>query len=527
MSSTNKRLLFFVVLLAAVFPVILLRDFTPSNELRYLSIADEALENGTLFAFTNHGEPYADKPPLYFWGVMAGKWLAGSHQMWLLSLLALLPAFGIMWILDRWTAPETSRRTRVIALIVLATSAFFIGSAITLRMDMLMCLFIVLALWSFWRMFMQEGRWRREQWLFPVWLFLAVFTKGPLGFLIPFVSTLVFLLYARQFRTIGRYWGWRTWTVLLCLLALWFLCVYLEGGKEYLDNLLFHQTVDRAVNSFHHKRPFFYYGIAIWYCIAPWSIMIVGILIAKLNRKTTRSQLHSFFLVVGLSTFVLLSCISSKLQIYMLPAIPFLAYGAVMFLPEAGNAMMLRLTLSVPASLLALALPGVLVVNHLQPELVPPSGWIIAAAAVLTATGVTALWLLFGKQTERTALNVTGCIGGGLLLAVFLGGWSLPQFNPSIGYKAVGEAALKLGTLHNVGDYHTWQLSRPENIDVYLGTDVVIIDDDMLPEAADTPYVLLTKKKNSALFQGYEQITAGPYMAVYIPSTQQSHITNE
>ena len=78
-------------------PVMILRDFTPSNELRYLSIADEALRDGHLFAFTNQGEPYADKPPLYIWIVMLGKILFGEHHMWFLSLFSLLPALGILF----------------------------------------------------------------------------------------------------------------------------------------------------------------------------------------------------------------------------------------------------------------------------------------------------------------------------------------------------------------------------------------------------------------------------------------------
>ena len=41
--------------LAALLPVMILRDFTPSNELRYLSIADEAIANGNLFTFSNQG----------------------------------------------------------------------------------------------------------------------------------------------------------------------------------------------------------------------------------------------------------------------------------------------------------------------------------------------------------------------------------------------------------------------------------------------------------------------------------------
>ena len=69
----------------AVLPAIILRDYTPDNELRYLSIADEALRDGHFFAFYNQGMAYADKPPLDLWIVMVGKWVLGNHYMWFLS----------------------------------------------------------------------------------------------------------------------------------------------------------------------------------------------------------------------------------------------------------------------------------------------------------------------------------------------------------------------------------------------------------------------------------------------------------
>ena len=68
MKSKHLYLIWFIALL----PVMILRDYTPNNELRYLSIVDEALRNGDVFTFTNQGEIYADKPPLFFWLMMAG-----------------------------------------------------------------------------------------------------------------------------------------------------------------------------------------------------------------------------------------------------------------------------------------------------------------------------------------------------------------------------------------------------------------------------------------------------------------------
>ena len=95
-----KNSYFPLLVIVSALPLILFRDFTPLNELRYLSIADEALLNGRVFTFTNHGIPYADKPPLFLWFIMAAKSLLGSHQMWVLALGSLLPALVIINIMD-------------------------------------------------------------------------------------------------------------------------------------------------------------------------------------------------------------------------------------------------------------------------------------------------------------------------------------------------------------------------------------------------------------------------------------------
>ena len=75
-----------LIAIVAFLPIMILRDASVSNELRYLSIADEALRNGDIFTFTNNGEPYADKPPLYLWIVMLGKLIFGQHHMWFITL---------------------------------------------------------------------------------------------------------------------------------------------------------------------------------------------------------------------------------------------------------------------------------------------------------------------------------------------------------------------------------------------------------------------------------------------------------
>jgi len=107
-----RYILLYILLIVAVLPMFILRDYTLSNELRYMSIADEALRNGDIFTFTNHGIAYADKPPLYLWIVMLGKLLFGTHSMLFLGIFSFIPALVILYTMDKWVkkiVPENDR----------------------------------------------------------------------------------------------------------------------------------------------------------------------------------------------------------------------------------------------------------------------------------------------------------------------------------------------------------------------------------------------------------------------------------
>ena len=116
------------MLLPAFLPLLLFRDFTPDNELKYLSIADEAIRNGNFFTFTNHGIAYADKPPLYLWIVILGKLLFGTHSMLFLGLFSIIPALVVIYVMDKWIAAEADQKSRLSAQLMLITSGYFIGA---------------------------------------------------------------------------------------------------------------------------------------------------------------------------------------------------------------------------------------------------------------------------------------------------------------------------------------------------------------------------------------------------------------
>lgn len=461
MQMRFRYVLIFIALLAPFF----LRDYTVDNELKYISIAEEALDNGTWFTFYNHGEAYADKPPLYLWIVMLSKLLFGSYQMWFIGLASVLPLIGILIVMGRWMK-EVEGFPSAAAEIMLATTGMFLGSALVIRMDMLMAFFIVLSIYTFWLMYTGRSR-PRHRWLLPVWVFLALFTKGPVGLLVPIVSMAVFLAVKGELKTFGRYFGWRQWAVLVGLCVVWFGLVYMEGGKAYIDNLLIKQTVGRGINAFHHKEPWWYYLAHLPHSFAPWTLLAFSVIIVAAVRRLIRTDLERIFVCVIVSTIVMLSIFSSKLDIYLLPVYPFVIYLAAIYIGRYSDRWWAKLSAALPAVIFILLLPAAIVACATDRIPVEYESLTMAfvALGVLAATSVVALVQIFRGRISR---GVIWC-GGGLLAMIAVASTSIGQFNPYLGVSELSAEGQRLAEENGLDRYAFYRFRSGENMDVYLG----------------------------------------------------------
>lgn len=516
----------FILATLCLLPIMFLRDFSPDNELKYLSIADEAIENGQFFAFTNHGAPYADKPPLYLWIVMLGRALFGNSCMPFLALFSLIPAYLIIWAADDWLRKSTGLLQKPLeragAALMLLTCFLFLGCSIFVRMDMLMCLFIILALRSFWMMYSGIGSFKKQSFLLPIWIFLAVFTKGPVGLLMPPITIICFLLIVRKGRSVGKYLGWKTWGIIAGLCLLWFAGVYADGGKSYLSDLLFHQTFGRAVNSFHHKAPIYYYFITIWYSIAPWCLLLAGGLIASFfNKEKSRSELETFFLTGIVATFVMLTAFSGKLAIYMLPIYPLMAYLFIFIKDRFGWRSWMKWSLAVPMVLLAIVgIAGALaltifkeydIVRNMTSSYSFATSPLIVVGLIILATGsIYSLILTFRSGWEKPVIAQ----GVTILLFAFTVSFLMPKINDYAGFgnfaKLIPDGAEVVAV----------NIRSAENMDVYLGRTVKDYGKDLegfqkdLGEGKITAEYLITDANRFRKVKGIEEyVSSMPHKA--------------
>ena len=458
------RYLYYLLLLISAF---IFRDFTPANELKYISIADEALQSGTWFTFYNHGEIYADKPPLFFWLIMLSKLITGGYHMWLIGLFSLLPSMGIMAMMDRWLRNEEAKFNPVVANLMLLTTIMFIGATLVVRMDMLMTFFIVLSLYTFYNIYKDEHA-DIEKYLLPVYIFLALFTKGPIGLFIPVVSIIVFLLVKKQIRTIGHYLGWRQCLIFLGLCAVWFALVYMEGGREYLHDLLFKQTIGRGINSFHHKEPFWFYLPRMLWSFAPWSLLFIVLIWRGIHKKMFRSDMEKFFLTIICSSVILLSVISAKLDIYLLPVYPFVVYLCSILLEKNRNDKGVKISIIIPAIIVILILPTAIILKDKIPDLYSYSAIAYAAVAILAGGGIMALVCVYKNHVHK-AIAAISC---GLLGLVFVGSFAIPKLNYLIGFGEMVRAAEQTASANQTDKYVYYKFYTAPNMDIYIQKEI-------------------------------------------------------
>ncbi len=514
----RRRTVIFLFIFAMLLPLMILREYTPANELRYLNIVDDALSNGNFITFYDHGQPYADKPPLYFWFAMILKKVFGFHSMFLLScLLSLLPAFVTGWIMDRWTEEKLDGEESTAALLMLHSSVMFLAASIVLRMDMLMCMFIVLAMYTFGKMYANKkgareakagemtheaALFRRDRILLPIYVFFAIFSKGAVGFLAPVICILVFLVVDKDLR-IGKYLGWRFWLILIVLCGLWWTGVYLEGGKGYLNNLLFHQTVDRGVNSFHHKAPFWYYLAGYWWIVAVWSLLCIVLIIKGWRNRFLGGIRIKLMITTALTILVMLSLVSSKIAIYLLPAIPFFIYGGALLLPYFKDDRLVKgIVAAIAWIFIAIGIASIFK-RFIIPEKIAGAlpglwapYWVILIP--MTLGGLLALKALKDKHTPL-AISI---ISASIFVTIFLGSFSMKEINKMTGVKDGCQQAIKISQEKDSPLLY-YDFSAAPNMDYYFKQEGLFIREISKEQLSSFEGILFFKerrlKKDSTL----------------------------
>ncbi len=443
-SALSRRAwLLLLLLVIALLPALLLRELNTRNELNYLAIAAETLQHGSLFAFYLEGVPYSDKPPAYLWLSMVNYKLMGVHGFFLL----LCSALPLVWLAGRLAAFFGSRLGEDIQIpLILGCCALplLLGMAIVARMDMLFTALIMLScLYLIERL---ESIRRGEQQLphdlgLPCIMFAGLFVKGPYALLFPPVALLILLCLTGERRLFCKIMRPRMWGVILGLCLLWGLGVYLDGGREYLTELFVEQSAERLSGKTGHPEPVYWFLLRVWYLAAPVALPLIYLYWRDLRLGWFRQRQHAaetFCAVFALSVLLIISLPSSKLEIYLLPALPAAAVYCVTALRrrEGEHSRLLRVLLGVGLLPGILAVPALWLLKKNYPEVFAhPAVWV---AAVIWCLGAACSLYWCCKNALVRSL---ACCGATLPAVLFVLAFALPAINPYFSPGPVARAA--------------------------------------------------------------------------------------
>lgn len=335
----------------AVFAVLLFmvglgqRHLWGSDEPRVAAISAEMARSGEVLVPRLNGEPFLEKPPLYFWIGSATFHVFGesTYTAKLPSALAAIGGVILLFILARNMG--FSSMTALLSGMMLATSAEYWVIGRRCIIDMLLCFSIsgtMLCFYNVVRGFQDDDRLKTGLlWSagFVFFLSCAVMTKGLIGLVLPF-SVLFFWLISRLI--LNREFCIKSWGVLflgsaLCLVptGIWVWLLYENQGWDAVYEVVWLNNFGRFTGEHPgHKAPFYFYLPKLPAQFLPWTILIPLALIYHYKRIRERDSNSLFMLCWLVVPFVLLSVASGKRPLYLLPIYP----AAALFVAVAtGN----------------------------------------------------------------------------------------------------------------------------------------------------------------------------------------------
>lgn len=301
-----------------------------SDEVRYANVYQQMKDAGHWIVLYLNGVPYPDKPPVYFWFLSLLEAITPVKEPGIFFLGSAVSA--VIFIFSTMAFARTlgcGKKTTLATGLVLCTNLFLLGIAHYSRMDLLFASFIILANICFFKAFETEKACRWVVCAFALMGF-ATLTKGPLGLIFPLLTAAVFLLWKGRLTELKNKAFLKGLAVLAAILIAWIIGALITDGTAFIHNIFYKQIYQRAVSSFHHEEPFQYYFIALPLAWLPWTTAIFAVPLRRLfsaehwgevlaNRKSRLTNGRDWAWIMFISGFILLSSLSIKVLIYILP----------------------------------------------------------------------------------------------------------------------------------------------------------------------------------------------------------------
>jgi Dolichyl-phosphate-mannose-protein mannosyltransferase len=326
----------FVLLLGLCFIIYFVNlgqwDLWNPDEPRYAEVSREMIHGGDWILMHYNGKVYPDKPPLFFWlmGLSSFLWRGFT------SFSVRFPSafFGTLTVLITFLLGKNlyHSRTGFLGGLILATSFEFAFLSTRANIDTTLTFFTTASLFCFFLWYRQNREEKDHQekdlrrftlYGFYMGMAFATLAKGPVGFLLPLLVSLFYLILQKDWRGIKEMKLLTGMLLFLGIVLCWYLPAVWKGGRDYLDETLFLHSIARYSQGWAKGHPMYYYLYDFPIGFFPWILFIPSAFVYAYSMKVVEKRREFFFLTIWFAVvFVFFSLSKGKRGIYLLPLFP-------------------------------------------------------------------------------------------------------------------------------------------------------------------------------------------------------------
>jgi len=321
-------------------------DLWNPDEPRYAQVAKEMVNGGDWALMHYNGKNYGNKPPLFFWLIALSSYLWQGFTSFSVRFPPAL--FGTLTVLLTFLIGKDlySSRTGFLSGLVLATSVEFAYISTRADTDSTLTFFTTASLFCFLRWYqnglsslsplsVEEKQEVRGAWMdrgygknlliygFYIGMALATLVKGPVGFILPLLVSLIYLGAQRDWKGIKGMKLLPGMVLMIVIVLSWYVPAAWKGGKDFLNQTLMVHTIDRFASGWSKVRPFYYYFYNFPVDFMPWVLFLPAAIVYGFSREAFKKRKEFLFLLVWFVViFLFFSLSKGKRPLYLLPLYP-------------------------------------------------------------------------------------------------------------------------------------------------------------------------------------------------------------
>lgn len=291
----------------------------------YAGIAGEMGRRQEFFDLTYQGEPYFNKPPLFFWMLHLSTWLWGDHEI-ALRLPGSLAAVGTVALVYVLGTRLVSSTAGFWAALVVVTSHVFLWYGRRVLFDSTLTFLVTLALFA-WVQVQFLGRSSRWYVLAFLSMALGAMLKEMHGFFLPLLVMATYAVIQRDTRMLKDRWFWAGLGLAFAMMAGY--AQMLGAGYQHHFKILsaigsvWNSGLAGSIGMARDGHPLYWYLGMMWADFFPWCALLPSALLLLWAQRPLRAHPTELLLLVWvLSLFTAFSLATLKREPYLMTIVP-------------------------------------------------------------------------------------------------------------------------------------------------------------------------------------------------------------